>query len=303
MLIDFRQLHAELLVGRAEGSNWVFTPANPTSPRTGAFPTSHQVFSNHALQIALYIYNSMSGDQCTGVRHCLYLLFSRKVDGRYLLATDPDRIPFNLDIGVASGLYALAQGHVESYAHTVVRAGKPNKYLKGICAYRDGVRVLSLSCETVKEGRSIKVEVLLDRADSIALAAHCIGYGRLLYPWLSDVAVQSLLSESRPDFRACAEIADPHHQPAPPASMPNSSETGQALGHDQAAASRPKPTATGARKSRLSSVVWAIGNQKWDRMTLDALRRIQCIPDEALLQTMVDEANAGDFKSWDAYLI
>jgi hypothetical protein len=276
VLIDFEELHRSYLVGRSIDGKWQHLPINQENPQTGSFPSTHQVFSNNGLQIALFIYNRLNpADQrlCTSVSHCLYLNFSHRVGGAYLLNKDELRLTFNLDLGVAGDLYGLAQGHTDSFSYSAVRSGKAPKRLIGSAFLKDGKRHISLRAESIKSGSQIMIDVELDRAALIALAAHCVGYGKLLYPSLSDSVIQTLLSESPGNFRACAENPNVE-QPSKP-QLPE----------------------------RLRRVIWAIGNKKWTSMTVEALQKIQEIEDPERAQAMIDEANQGNFRSWDVYLL
>lgn len=300
MLIDFDNYHRTYLVGYSESGAWRFKPANQSDPRKGKYLSSHQVFSNNALQIALSIYNTVDGaGHCVGVSHCLYLLFSRKQEGKYLLSSDTSRLNFHLDIGIAGELYDLALGHSDTFCYRVVRTGRPPKSIFGKAVYRDGRRVVTLRADTAREGRAHSIEVEMDRSATIALGAHCIGYGRLLYPSLSDAAVHSLLSTPVPYFRACAEN--------PGVNQPSSNEQAIAspchrTAHPPNTAPVSGPNSSNHAVAKLRSAVWAIGKQKWPRMELQALQAIQRLEDAAHLQELVDSGNQGDFRGWDAFL-
>lgn len=305
MLIDFETLHRDYLVGRSQGGGWRYTPTNEREPRKGFYPSSHQVFSNHALLIALSIYNSVDSDgNCVGVNHCLYLLFSRKVQGRYLLANDQGRIGFHLDIGVAGELYGLAVGHSDSVTYRAVRAGKSPKSISGIAVVRECRRVVVLRAATAVDAKPITIEVELDRAAAIALAAHCVAYGRLLYPSLSDAAVQSLLSTPAPYFRACAEKDTTGLNDQPSRVSAEAPEVAGQSSHQTQHSSAPAGPALSAKPEtvRLQSAIWAIGNQKWPSMQLPALQTIQKLDDIAHLKRLINSGNAGDFREWDTYL-
>lgn len=302
MLIDFETLHRTYLIGSAVNGTWLFTPTNHSDPRKGFYPCSHQVFSNHALQIALSIYNSVDGGgNCISVSHCLYLLFSKKTQGTYLLTKDPARIAFHLDVGVAGELYGLAVGHTESIDYKAIRPGKAPKAISGTTSYRDGRRVVVLRASSSTEGRATSVEVELDHASSIALAAYCLGYGRLLYPSLSDAAVQGLLSNPHSYSRACAENPLPVTVDAPNAGSARAEASrvteAESVRHAVAPAMPFAPDVV-----RLHKVIWAIGNQKWPSMQLSALQAMQKLDDLAHLKRLIDSGNAGDFREWDAFL-
>ncbi|MPQ69286.1 hypothetical protein [Pseudomonas sp. MWU12-2323] len=308
MLIDFEDLHRSYLVSRNIDGRWLYTPTNVESPQTGFFPSTHQVFSNHGLQIALYLYNPVSSTDrppdrnlCTGVRHCLYLNFTHRVNGKYRL-NDDHRVAINLDLGVAGDLYGLAQGHRDSFSYKAIRSGKTPKRLYGTAFYRDGRRYVALRAESSKSGVSIKIEVELDRAALIALAAHCLAYGKLLYPSFSDSVVQTLLSDPALGIR---EGAESQSTPTPLLDTPTSSNQQEPRRDEFRACAENNPDQPSQKAilpERLRRVIWAIGNRKWTKMRLDALQAIQAIEDQERAQVMIDEANQGNFKSWDAYL-
>ena len=284
MLIDFEELHRTYMIGRPVQGVWQYLPTNEKAPRSGFFPSSHQVFSNNALQIAVYLYNSVSdAGICTGVSHCLYLNFTHKDGSSYLLNNDKSRLAFNLDLGLAGELYSLAIGLVDEFKYRVVRSRKTPKSIHGAALAKDGRRIVCLMAEGSKDGTPIRIEVDLDKADLIALAAHCIAYGRMLYPSLSDTAVQSLLAAASSNSRACAE-------------------NGQA-GMASSTPSEAVQPASSPELSRHRRAIWAIGNQKWPSKNIEALQRIQAIDSAAKLQALIDEANNGDFRTWDSYLL
>jgi hypothetical protein len=292
VLIDFEGIHRSYLIGHSVDGAWQYRPTNPDSPQTGFFPSTHQVFSNHALQIALFIYNRVSSsDQmaCTGVSHCLYLNFTHRKDGRFLLNKDPRRVAFNLDLGTAGELYGLAQGLSTSFSYSSIRAGKSPKRLMGKVISREGQKLITLRADWANSGVPISIEVELDRTACIALAAHCIGYGKLLYPSLSDGTIQALLSASLNAPRACPELID---------YSPNADAQAapvRACAEENAPALDPLPP-------RLKKAIWAIGNQKWPNMSVIALQKIQAEVTPERAQTLIDEANAGDFSEWDTFL-
>ncbi len=295
MLVDFEGLHREYLVGALANNVWLYKPTNDRDPRKGIYPSSHQIFSNAGLQVALCVYNSVNdARQCVGVSHCLYLNFSRKVDGTYLLNNDRARITFNLDLGAASELSNFVTGEADDFSYRAVRSGRAPKGVRGVAVVRAGKRIVSLCADATQDGQGTRIEIELDRAAQIAIAAHCLAYGRLLYPSLSDAAVQSLMAPPR-NVRACAEkstgdgpIAEVPDQERAPTMPAREALSGHAA---------PSP-----ELARLGKVVWAIGNQKWPRMTRDALKAIQSIKDASRLQELIDQGNAGDFRGWDSYL-
>lgn len=290
MLIDFAARHSELLVPYQDGHHWCYRPINQTNPRTGGFLSVQQLFSNNALQVGIYCYNSIAEGsagrtRCPGVSHSLRLTFSRKVNGEYLLADDESKITFNLDIGHAKRIYAFAQGHVDSLSLRFVRPGKAVRELVGRAGQGDdGSRTASLL--GVSGGQ---VEVHLSESQLFALAAYSLAYGRFLYPALSDTAIQQLMTPAI----APVALAGGAIQPT---------ETAAQIG----ACADSAPPATAAedpvKREKLKRVVWAIGNQKWPSMRLEALQRIQNESTNQQLQQLIEAANKGDFSGWNAFL-
>lgn len=292
MLIDFENTHRTFLVGSLVDKVWQFTPTNEREPRSGFFPASHQIFSNAALQVALHLYNNVNErGQCIGVSHCLYLNFTRKIDGQYKLNNDTGRVTFRLDLGTASDLYGFVTGADDEFRYRVVRSGRAPKLIQGSCIWRDGTRVAVLRGEDGrKEAASIEVD--LDRTAQIAVAAFCVAYARLLYPSLGEAAALAIMTPPR-KTRACAEKNELSQRPADAAaSAGQQANTSQAL--DDAA--------TTQTLRRLRKAIWAIGNQKWPGMTLKALQAIQALNDPVRLQSLIDQGNAGDFTAWNEYV-
>lgn len=289
VLIDFEGAHRTYLVGRPEGHKWVFNPTNADDPKKGIMLSSHTVFSNNALQLSLHLYNRLDQQgSCVGVAHCLLLCFSHKQEGSYPLNSDPRRITFHLDLGIAAELYGVAMGRNVDWTHRLVRQGRAAKTICGKSETRDGKTVLKLQANTSVNSQNVTCQVEMSKADAFALAAHCVAYGRLLYPSMSDVAIQAMLRDVGGNSRACAELgtvvdptADKSRTPAQAAS---------------------KRSIASADVAKLGKVIWAIGNQKWGNMEIEALKRIQQIGDPAVLQGLINDANAGDFTRWDAYL-
>jgi hypothetical protein len=297
MLVDFKEVHSRYLQPVISGRSVTYNAANPDNPKLGFFPASHQIFSNNALQVALYIYNpgDMNQGQCSSVSHCLYLNFTNKSQGQYLLNNDSDRITFQLDVGVAKSLYQFTTGLTSKFEYRAVRQGKAPKVLKGYVENNGKEEVVVLEAATVNDVGNNIIRVQLSASSGMALSAYALGYARLLYPSFSDMALLSMFSIVR--------------QAAPTASTPKSPSEEAPLAHFPGAAEpqiracadlAPQPS-NSHRDKRLARVIWAIGNQKWHNMRIDALQAIQAEPDTRL-QELIDQANRGDFRQWDSYL-
>lgn len=292
MLIDYENIHRTYLIGRHVGDDWEYEPTHARDPRKGMIVSSHTAFSNNALQLSIHLYNRVNErGRCIGVSHCLLLCFSHKVGGSYRLNNDENRITFHLDLGVAAELYSVAVGHAGQCSYRAVRKGRAVKSIEGEEAIRNGRRIVTIRATGGGEGRSSSIEIDLGKADLIALAAHCVGYARVLYPSLSDTAIQELLSATSPNSRACAE-----NQDAP-------TEVPRPTGGEMRADHQRTSGASSVNFDKLRRTIWAIGNQKWESMRLDALQRIQQLDDASLLQELINEAHAQDFTRWDAYLL
>jgi hypothetical protein len=300
VLIDFLATHRKYLVAHeAEGGIWEYTAANAEDPKKGIYLSTHQIFSNHALQVAIYLYNGLNEHKrCTRVSHCLHLNFSHKANGSYLLDRDKARITFNLPVGEAKALYAFALGLVDHFHYRVVRPGRAPKTLAGHVAYDGGERRVILSAVSFDDGSRNGISLDLSSSAAVMLATHALGYGQLLFPQLSDVAVQNMFSTVPQGVRACAEGHDAPVQ----ASLESTASLERPDGPSpdpsfRACAEKP---AHGEQRSRLEKTVWAIGNQKWPDMRIDALKRIQSLVDLAQMQQLVQDA--GDFRGWDKFL-
>lgn len=297
MLIDFKELHARHLIAVQNNDRFLYHPANPSNPSVGIFPSSQQLFSNHGLQVGIYLYNPKPGIKpdgaCSSVSHCVYLNFTHKVDGRYLLNNDTDRIAFQLDLGIAKELYQFASGIRNDFEYRAVRQGRAPKRLRGYVEERDEGAVAIIEAENVNDNGRNLIRFELTGTAEMAIAAHVLGYARLLYPSISDVSLVAMLTTSR--SRAIAGATMESRLPFEAASSHTSEP------ESRACAGRENVSHTKPTNSKLARVIWAIGNQKWASMRLDALQMIQAEPEDRL-RTLIDEANNGDFSSWDAYL-
>lgn len=302
MLIDFLSTHRKYMVAHeSEDGIWEYTPANAEEPKKGTYLASHQIFSNHGLQVAIYLYNGL-GEQnrCTRVSHCLHLNFSHKANGSYLLDRDKARITFNLPVGEAKGLYAFALGLVDHFHYRVVRPGRAPKTLTGQVTYNGGERQVTLSALSSDEGSRNAISLDLSSSAAMMLAAHALGYGQLLFPLLSDVAVQNMFATVPVGFRACAERPNAPLQVSQQGTA--DSELNERQSPDPSFRACAEKPANGEHRLRLEKAVWAIGNQKWPGMRIDALKRIQALVDLDQMQQLVQDANSGDFRGWDKFL-
>lgn len=291
VLIDFEEVHRTYLIPMYRDGNWTYQPTNAENPKLGRHVSTHQIFSNNGLQVAIYLYNSVTeAGLCSGVSHCLHLTFSRKDKGKYLLSKDEQRITFNFDLGKAKAIYGFVMGLRDDLNVRVVRTGRSPKTLLGRGEVREGERIVTLTADSPKG--SVSVE--LSETAQFVLAAHALAYGRLLFPSLTDCAIQQMFLPAPVVFRACAETetTGTDTEGAPISDFNACAEQTLAQRHLEASPQRDK----------LKRVVWAIGQKKWPAMRLDALQRIQneaSLPD---MQRLVDEANSGSFLGWDAYL-
>lgn len=300
MLIDFLATHRKYLVAHeSDGGIWEYTPSNGDDPKKGTYLASHQIFSNHGLQVAIYIYNGLGEhNRCTRVSHCLHLNFSHKANGAYLLDRDKARITFNLPVGEAKALYAFVLGLVDHFHYRVVRPGRAPKTLTGQVAYDGGERRVILSALS-SEGSRNGISLDLSSSAAVMLAAHALGYGQLLFPQLSDVAVQNMFSTVPQGFRACAEGNNAHLQAS---ERKTESEMHEGPSPDPSFRACAEKPVSGEQRAGIERAVWAIGHQKWPGMRIDALKRIQALADLAQMQQLVKEANAGDFRGWNTFL-
>ncbi len=284
MNIDFNAANSMYLVAKPGGTDgaWGYTPFNVKAPRTGGYLSSHQAFGNAGLFFGIHLYNPVNGNKVDKVGHSLQLCFSNKVDGSYLLGNDEQKEVFNLDIGAAARLYSFLTNKSSSLVLVFSRPGMAVRRLTGERLDTSSDGGLTLIAVSGRGGEYNKISMSLSRSDQVNLALHCLGYVRLLYPSLSDTAIGEVLIACGDDFRACAENAPDDHSAMP-------AET------TRTADAHRKPV-----NPNVSKALWAIGNKKWPRRDLAALKKMQetLTPDE--LQALVDAGNAGDFTAWDS---
>mgnify|MGYP003667043284 FL=1 len=257
MNIDFISTHRTYLVAYNRDGKWVYKPTNANDPKKGFYPASEQIFSNNALQVAIYLYNSVDvNNDSIGVSHSLYLSFTNKVSNNYLLKSDPNRIALNLDLGTAKSLYCFATGLNFGFKHIIARPSKTPKKVEGSSNFQEGVRQSSLTAYSSNGGEYSKIRVDLSETDLVTLAAYCLGYGRLLFPSLSDVALQTIFTQSANNWESVSSATsgemsskqEPHNHQQHSGSIRACAEN----------SSQEKNKAPDL--DRLKKAVWAIGN-------------------------------------------
>lgn len=292
MLIDFESVHRTYLKGSMDEGGWSFTPVNPAKPRTGKHLSTHQVFSNAGLGVALYLRNDFEAGRAIKVHVGLKLVFSRKVKGTFLLQDDMQKISLTLDMGGVRSLYAWLAGDTPNFAYEIIRPNAPKKQVTGFetdLEYPLSIRAL----ENDSEGSARSILVGLSDTDIFHLQLHCLGLAKLLYPSLSDTA---LLAHMKPRLKAtnsCTSTIVTHSQanvmfgaPERPAELPM--EVSPAGGEGLLALDLEK-----AKKA-----VYAVGKSRWPRKDIVTIEHIQNGPVDAM-DRFVKAGNAGDFTEWD----
>ncbi|KPC02175.1 hypothetical protein QO021_29365 (plasmid) [Pseudomonas amygdali pv. lachrymans] len=292
MLIDFETVHRTYLKGCMDGGVWSFTPVNPAKPRTGKHLSTHQVFSNAGLGVALYLRNDFEGTRAIKVHAGLKLVFSRKVKGKFLLHEDGQKISLTLDMGGVRGLYAWLAGDTPHFSYEIIRPDAPKKQLSGFEA--DLEFPLSMRAfENDSDGSARSILVGLSDADIFHLQLHCLGLAKLLYPSLSDTA---LLAHMKPRLKAAPSCTPTNASPDPD-NMGSGPTERPAEAHDPAipASGEALPDLDPEQAKR---AVFAVGKNRWPRKDIGTIEQIQNGPVEAM-DRFVKAGNAGDFTEWD----
>ncbi|SBW84232.1 hypothetical protein PVE_R2G0203 [Pseudomonas veronii 1YdBTEX2] len=291
-MIDFETVHRTYLKGSMDEGGWSFNPVNPAKPRTGKHLSTHQVFSNAGLGVALYLRNDFEGARAIKVHVGLKLVFSRKVKGRFLLQEDGQKISLTLDMGGVRGLYAWLAGDTPNFSYEIIRPDAPKKQLSGFES--DLEFPLSIRAfENDSDGSARSILVGLADADIFHLQLHCLGLAKLLYPSLSDIA---LLAHMKPRLKAapsCHTTIVATFQANMGPELPE---------RPSEAPMHPIPISDGALAEldleKAKRAVFAVGKNRWPRKDLATIEEIQNGPLDAM-DRFVKAGNAGDFTEWD----
>lgn len=303
MFIDFAGFHARHLVSRRVGNQWLYEPVNPQNPYSGKHLSSHQIFSNAALGVALYVRNQFDpDDQAVGVFTALKLSFSRKVDGSYLLAKDKQHTSVSLDLHGVRQLFTWVQGKQQTFRAEIV---KPGSHPKSVSGYRmqDGQfpHALKVIGHT-SNGEQVAIDVGLSDGDLFILSMYCVSYCMLLYPSIDGSVIERLLAipqvtggEGTHTVEKFAhaqtfDSAEDLHIEAVSKSSANAS-----LALEQ----RPVDQLPSAEIKKQQRAIYAVGMSKWPQRNLAAIEFIQESATQEAMDRLIKAGNAGDFSEWD----
>ncbi|MHC5195122.1 hypothetical protein ACYSUW_15305 [Pseudomonas frederiksbergensis] len=293
MLIDFAAAHEQYLKGRLEDGVWVYNAVNPSKPESGIHLSTHQVFSNAGLGVALYIRNEVDeASRAVKAHSGLKLVFSHKVHGRYLLAKDKDRISLTLDIGACRHLYAWLIGAQPGFTHDLVRSGANPRQISGFETDRAFPLTLRATEFSPGEGHR-QIDVGLSDTDIFHIQMHCVALARLLYPAMSDTALVHHMLPRKAPARAVvsglneAEATDTDHgqfiqEPTAP-SMPT----------------QPAPIVTAPDVARIKKAVFGVGKNQWPEKDIQTIQYIQENSTVEAMDRLIKAGNSGDFTEWD----
>jgi hypothetical protein len=293
LLIDFAAEHEQYLKGRLEDGVWVFNAVNPLKPVSGIHLSTYQVFSNGGLGVALYIRNEVDeAGRAVKVHSGLKLVFSHKVNGRYLLAKDENRISLTLDIGACRYLYAWLTGSQPGFMYDLVRSGANPRQISGFETDRAFPLTLRATEFSPNEGHR-KIDVGLSDTDIFHMQMHCVALAKLLYPAISDTAlVHHMLprnAAARAGQNKPAEIESPGHHPAQTSPEPT-------------APSVPVPPAAAAALpdiAKIKKAVFGVGKNQWAVKDIQTIKYIQDNSTVEAMDRLIKAGNSGDFTEWD----
>ncbi|WP_439126013.1 MAG: hypothetical protein ACNJA3_29355 (plasmid) [Pseudomonas rhizophila] len=292
MLIDFETVHRTYLKGSMDEAGWSFTPVNPTKPRAGRHLSTHQVFSNAGLGVALYLRNDFEAGRAIKVHVGLKLVFSRKVNGKFLLQDDMQKISLTLDMGGVRSLYAWLAGDIPNFAYEIIRPEAPKKQVAGFETDLEfPLSIRAFENETDGSARSILVG--LADTDIFHLQLHCLGLAKLLYPSLSDTA---LLAHMKPRVKASTSCTSTIGTPSHVKEVPEPSESPAEAPLDSIPANGDGLLEFDVEKAK--KAVFAVGKNRWPRKDIGTIEHIQNGPVSAM-DRFVKAGNAGDFTEWD----
>lgn len=309
MLIDFAQAHAKWLVGKSENIRWVFEPVNLQNPLAGKHLASHQIFSNNALGVAVYLRNEIADDgKAVAVFSALKLSFSHKAGARYLLNNDPEKVSLSLDIGGVRQLYTWLQGSTDTFRVEIARKGAPPKAIYGF-RLKGGQfsRVLKASA-TLGCGKQVIVDVGLGYGDLFALSMYCVGFAKLLYPAIDSQVIERLLtipgesvglkhSESEPELFPHAKTFSVDDLPTMPS--PEHSQPLEAMRNTRGLELRAVATPPDAGLIRAQKAIFAVGINKWPQKCRSVIEYIQSGATLEAMDRLIKAGNAGDFTEWN----
>lgn len=287
MLIDFEVLHSQLLVGRRGEGGWFFTPAHNKRPGADLYVASHQCFSNNGLNISLIIRNTMDEQQrATSADPLVALAFSHKIDGKYLLAKDPNRVVVPLYLNEVIQLFAMLSGAVPTATIEVHRPSVAPKVLKGWAARNDLSRYVLKAYTVDEDGTHHSVDVALAPDHVFKLQAFLLAYGCLCHPWMTQESIRSFYLSSAIGMKESSQQEVQQSQlESPPASRSDDKP--------------PRSVSQPATREHVTRAVFAVGVNKWPKARRDVIRHIQETASIEAMDRLIRAGNLGDFSEWD----
>lgn len=302
VLIDFEGFHAKHMVSKAVGNQWLYEPVNPRNPFSGKHLSTHQIFSNAALGVALYVRNRFDhDDQAIGVFAALKLSFSRKVDGRYLLAKDEQCTSISLDIHGVRQLFTWVQGKHQSFHAEIV---KPGSHPKSVSGYRMESGQFPHALKVIghtTNGDRVSIDVGLSDGDLFTLSMYCVAYCKLLYPSIDASVIERLLVI--PEIRAGEgnQMAErfAHAQTSDSAEDFQDETHSKPSGNGQILEQRASDQLPNAEIKKQQKAIYAVGMSKWPQRNIATIEFIQESATQAAMDRLIKAGNAGDFSEWD----
>lgn len=288
--IEFEAEHDRYLVGWTNAGKFIFNRVSD-NPKAGRHLSTHQVFSNNGLLLAIYLRNDvdLAGD-AVKVYAGLKLLFTHKVHGDYLLHNDKSRINLSLDLGGAKALYGWLKGWTQELKYELPRAGAAPRQLSGFDA--GSQFILTLRATEYRETGNRMIDVGLSDEDIFHLELYCLALGRLHYPSFSDAAVSDAMKPRAATRQASVNTSRDSQSEAPHELQPSS---------EGSYATEPASAPANARPLDIHNcrtAIYAVGMKRWPRRDLATIKRIQEQTVE-IMDRLVKAGNAGDFTEWD----
>lgn len=285
--IEFEAEHDRYLVGWSNAGKFIFNRVSD-NPKAGRHLSTHQVFSNNGLLLAIYLRNDVDFDgHAVKVYAGLKLLFTHKVQGDYLLHNDKSRINLSLDLGGAKALYGWLKGWTQELKYELPRAGAAPRQLSGFDAGNQFI--LMLRATEYRDTGNRMIDVGLSDEDIFHLELYCLALGRLHYPSFSDAAVSDAMRpRAATSYRSANQVNDP--KPDVPQAPPAGPQAPEIV----SAPSDARPLDIHSCRT----AIYAVGMKRWPRRDIATIKRIQEQTVE-VMDRLVKSGNAGDFAEWD----
>lgn len=289
--INFEAVHERYLRGGMEDDRYVFELVSPSNPKAAKHLSTHQIFSNNAIGVAVTLRNEVDEKGiATKVHAGLKLVFSQKKNGGYLLHNDPERITLNLDLAGVKQLYAFLKGWSASLTYDLVRFGVAPRQILGYVSDTEFLLTLRVS-EFNPNGNPRSISVGLSDGDAFHLEMYCLALVKLLYPSFSDTTLSDAM---RPRIATAVSLNLPRAEtPAPSPCLPH-----VATRAAQPDAREDGLSSTSLNPQRCRTAVFAVGMQKWPRAHRPTIEFIQEGSVE-VMDRLIKAGNLGDFSEWE----